>query len=104
MSRNEYQAPTVGQARCTYSNLASIFGSNTSKAGAYTVPALCPNNPNGPSYPPTINTFSHGQTTPSCGGYFSMKGAYPFANCTSCNASYTTKPCNGPFTYCNPKQ
>lgn len=96
---NEYQAPTVGQARCTYSNLGSIYGSRGATT-QYTVPALCPNNPNAPSYPPRTDTLSHGQSAPGCGGYFSMKSAYPFADCTSCNAPYAQRPCAGLFK-CN---
>jgi len=59
----------------------------------YVVPKLCPNGP-APNYPPAYNTLSHGQDY-MCGGYFSMKGAYPGASCKSCNATYIKRPCAG---------
>jgi hypothetical protein len=95
MNKEFQQTSFVGQNACTYSQLAGVYGANTPAAGQYTVPLLCPNSKSGPSYPPRHDTFSHGLTTPICGGYFNLKSAYPFADCTSCNAPYIQKPCNG---------
>ena len=97
MNRSEYQAPMVGQSKCTYSNLSTTYGSNVS-TNNYTVPLLCPNSATtGASYPPRPDTFSHGQSMPSCTGYFSMKSAYPEANCESCSIQYVQRPCQGKF-------
>ena len=52
--------------------------------GSYIVPKLCPDGA-APNYPPRCDTFTHGQNY-LCGGYFSMQGAYPLADCTSCKA------------------
>lgn len=95
----DYQSPTVGQAGCTYSSLASTYSGKMASGGAYApmanyvVPKMCPSGP-GPQYPPAYNTFSHGQAY-NCGGYFNIKGAYPYATCSSCQLSFTERPCQG---------
>lgn len=94
----EYQAPIVGQARCTYSNLRNIYMGQQADGvvpsqSEYIVPKLCPNGA-GPNYPPRYDTLSHGQNY-LCGGYFSLKGAYPYATCTSCQSDYVKRPCSG---------
>lgn len=95
----EYNAPMVGQAGCTYSSLRDTYDGMTPShemqgMANYTVPKLCPDSVDGPSYPPRYDTLSHGQQY-ACGGYFSVKGAYPFADCTSCKADYVQRPCTG---------
>lgn len=98
MNRSEYQAPIVGQAKCSYTSLNNIYGASSASAGQYTVPKLCPNSAStGASYPPRVDTLTHGQKMPSCTGYFSMKSAYPEATCSSCDIQYVQKPCNASF-------
>ena len=99
----EYQGPTVGQSTCSYSQLRNLAMPSQAPAhapahapassGSYTVPLYCPNG-DGPSYPPRYDTFSHGQAY-QCGGYFNLKGAYPYADCESCKATSTSIPCTG---------
>ena len=93
----DYQGPTVGQAGCTYSRLGNVYSGQMAgrnvEQNTYVVPKLCSNGP-GPSYPPKYNTLSHGQAY-QCGGYFNVKGAYPFADCASCKADYVQRPCKG---------
>lgn len=94
----EYQAPTVGQSGCTYSSLANTYagkmaGRESAPMAMYVVPKLCAGG-QGPQYPPAYNTFSHGQQY-NCGGYFNIKGAYPFATCNSCKLDFTERPCKG---------
>jgi len=104
----EYTGPSVGQQGCSYSSLKRTYGmsnsmgvsANVGNMASYDVPDLCGNN--GPSYPPKYNTLSHGQAN-TCGGHFSMKGAYPFADCQSCNAPRIQRPCNGNVN-CNRSQ
>lgn len=96
---SEYQAPTVGQSTCSYSSLRKTYSGqqaleNVPSMAIQTVPNYCPNNVNGPSYPPRYDTLSHGNQM-SCGGHFNMSAAYPFANCTSCNAGMTQRNCAG---------
>ncbi len=104
----EYSNVTTNQAGCTYSNLGSTYngrfaGDQIQSQANYTVPKLCMNG-NRPNYPPTYNTLSHGQDY-LCGGYFSMKGAYPEASCDSCNAEYVQRPCAGNIlNQCNASQ
>ena len=100
MSRQyrEYTQPSVGQSGCTYSSLRQTYGNAQAPGrfpgmGISVVPKLCPDGP-GPNYPPAYNTLSHGSDY-LCGGYFSLDKAYPQANCTSCNAVYTTRACDG---------
>ena len=94
----EYNNSTAGAAGCTYSRLANIYsGQNLNKIvnqGTYIVPKLCPNGPIGSSYPPKYDTLSHGQKY-LCGGHFDVKGAYPMADCASCNVDYVQRPCTG---------
>lgn len=85
---HEYQQPTVGQDGCTYSSLGSTYsGQDASGLVAdmtqYLVPKYCPNGPS-PNYPPRYDTLSHGQKY-QCGGYFTLKSAFPQADCTSCS-------------------
>ncbi len=91
----DYNAPTVGQAGCTYSRLGSIYSGQMAGAipqdGSYLVPKYCPGGP-GPNYPPKYNTLSHGQDY-MCGGYFNVTGAYPYADCTSCKTGFVSRPC-----------
>lgn len=102
----EYSNVTSNQAGCTYSSLGSTYnglfaGNEIASQANYTVPKLCMNGP-GATYPPTYNTLSHGQDY-LCGGYFSMKGAYPLATCDSCNVEYIQRPCAGNIlNQCNP--
>jgi hypothetical protein len=101
----EYQAPAVGQQKCTYSNLRSTYQGQAAQGRSasmaqYVVPQLCPNGPTNYTYPPAYDTFSHGQQY-TCGGYFGMKGAYPRANCTTCNAPYTKRDCRGRLSCAN---
>lgn len=91
---------TVNQNGCTYSNLTSTYSGKYANGmmadqTMYTVPALCPNGPSDLAYPPAYNTLQHGSGRATCGGYFSMSGAYPAANCTSCKATYVQRPCAG---------
>ncbi len=90
-------APTVGQPKCTYSSLGSVYSGQMAgmvgAQGSYVVPQYCPSGP-GPNYPPKYNTLSHGQTY-LCGGYFNVSGAYPYADCTSCKSNFVTRPCKG---------
>lgn len=91
----DYQGPTVGQAGCTYSRLGNIYSGQTAGKNVaqnnYLVPKLCPNGA-GPNYPPKYDTLSHGQQY-QCGGYFNVQGAYPLADCKSCNVEYVQRPC-----------
>lgn len=101
----DYQGPTVGQSTCSYSKLgglanASVMSSmaasnasNNAPIGTYNVPLYCPEGP-GPNYPPRYDTFSHGQQY-QCGGYFSIQGAYPYADCASCKTTFVQRPCSG---------
>lgn len=94
----DYQNPTVGQLGCTYSRLGNVYSGrsangNVDSMANYVVPKFCPNGP-GPNYPPRYDTLSHGQAY-NCGGYFDVSGAYPYADCTSCKAGFTTRPCKG---------
>lgn len=95
----DYTNPTVGNASCTYSKLASVYsgqmaGSHVPSSANYTVPKLCPNNGSGLSYPPRYDTLQHGNQA-SCGGYFHLNSAYPNATCNTCNAEYVQRPCAG---------
>lgn len=100
----DYLGSAVGQQGCTYSRLGNIYaGQSQADDGApamntYIVPKLCPNGP-APNYPPRYDTLSHGANY-LCGGYFSVKNAYPTANCGPCNAEYVDRPCRG-FISCN---
>lgn len=96
----EYSKPMVGNPGCTYSNLVGTYANGQQMLqnavpgmNQYDVPKMCPSG-SAPNYPPRYDTLSHGQNY-LCGGYFSMKGAYPQADCTSCNAPYTKRPCDG---------
>ena len=94
----DYQAPAVGQAKCTYSSLSNVYGGRMAgteavKQNDYIVPKLCPSGPR-PNYPPKKDTLTHGQDY-LCGGYFSMSGAYPLADCGPCQCEYVTRPCSG---------
>jgi hypothetical protein len=95
---NKDYKSTVGESGCSYSSLNRTYGVGVSSQVAsmanYTVPEYLPNNQNGPSYPPRYDTLSHGNDY-LCGGYFSMKSAYPHASCESCNVNYVSRPCDG---------
>ena len=96
----EYQS-TVGSTPCTYSSLRQTYdgknaGGHIPNQGNYRVPNLCPNG-SGPNYPPSYDTLTHGQKH-QCGGYFGLKGAYPFASCNACNAPYTNRVCSSNHT------
>lgn len=88
----DYSKPTVGQASCTYSNLRNTYGGLTNNSvqiptmSNYVVPQFCePGAPGGNdaySYPPSYSTLvSRGD---NCGGYYSLKNAFPAADCNSC--------------------
>lgn len=104
MSYNhEYQQPTVGNAGCTYSKLDNTYacigqGSamfKTTDMNQYVVPKFCnTDGVNAPAYPPPYNTLQHGASN-TCGGKFSFKQAYPYADCTSCKQTFTKRACNG---------
>jgi len=91
----DYQGSTVGQAGCTYSQLGNVYAGQMAgqitQQDVYVVPQLCQNGA-GPNYPPKYNTLSHGQQY-QCGGYFNVKGAYPYSDCTSCNVNYVKRGC-----------
>lgn len=95
----EYSKPTVGQIGCTYSRLSTISqgqmagmsGMTVPGQNEYVVPKYCTSG-SGPNYPPRYDTLSHGQDA-NCGGYFKFQGAYPFADCKSCQTSFTKRPC-----------
>jgi hypothetical protein len=99
---NNYNGSTVNQTGCTYSRLGSIYSGMSAgqdvKQDMYIVPKLCPDGP-GPSYPPQYDTLSHKQQY-LCGGYFNVRGAYPFSDCSSCKAEYVQRPCKGVLS-CN---
>lgn len=93
----EYQRPMVGAKGCSYPRLGNIYG-GAQATQEYVVPKICANGP-GPHYPPRYDALSHGLQH-SCGTYFDMKGAYPYADCTSCKTEYTTRSCGGKIA-CN---
>jgi hypothetical protein len=105
----EYQAPIVGQNKCSYSSLGSTYagpqaGGVIPDMSTYIVPKLCYGAPAGLSYPPRYDTLSHGQAY-LCGGHFDLQRAYPLANCTSCAATYVERPCRGTiYAQCGDKQ
>lgn len=92
----DYRA-SVGQKQCTYSSLGNTYSgmipNNQLQHAMYTVPNFDPNG-TGPSYPPKRDTLAHGQQY-LCGGYFTLKSAYPYATCTSCGVKYEQRPCDG---------
>ena len=98
----EYSAPSVGQAGCTYSSLDRTYTGSNQPFGVhaqvrnmnrYEVPDYRPDGP-GPNYPPRYDTLSHGQDA-VCGGYFDMSKAYPYASCDSCQTQFVERPCDG---------
>jgi hypothetical protein len=110
----EYVNNAVGSANCTYSTLGSTYSGAAADAvlipqmSNYVVPQFCSSGP-GPVYPPAYSTLTG--TQGACGGKFTFKSAYPFANCSSCqgvpdpsgynprgnvyepNGKFTTRPC-----------
>lgn len=73
------------------------------KRGIYTVPKICPEGKGVPLYPPSYSTLHHElDESHRHGGYFNLKGAYPFADCESCKVSMTERPCLGHID-CNGK-
>ncbi len=101
----EYQGPTVGQVGCTYSKLGNIssgqMAGQTITQNSYLVPNYCSSGA-GPNYPPPYNTLSHGQAY-NCGGYFNIKGAYPYADCVNCATNFVQRPCTGSIS-CGTKE
>ena len=94
----DYQASTVGQSGCTYSQLANTYmgryaGMSAPPMSMYVVPKFCQGG-SGPQYPPAYDTLTHGQKY-NCGGYFAVTGAYPYATCNSCQQEFVDRPCKG---------
>ena len=97
MRYHEYQKPTVGQQSCSYSRLGQqpySASQGQPQQGMYIVPNFVHGDPTHPSYPPRYDTLQHGGKY-DCGGYFNIKGAYPYATCSECKAIYTKRPCDG---------
>jgi hypothetical protein len=101
----EYQGKVTGQSSCSYSRLKDVStpyfppSLRTGESSSmYNVPQFCPTG-SAPNYPPQPDTLSHNQPY-LCGGYFSMKSAYPSATCSECKAHYVKRPCTGNIT-CN---
>lgn len=96
----EYNGTSISQSSCTYKRMQDVYPPSDAKIivsqGTYTVPQICPNS-SGLSYPPRPDTLTHGQSS-SCGGYFNVKNAYPYASCDHCDETFVEKPCVGNIT------
>ena len=103
----EYTRPTVNSGVCTYTPLkdynsgfgrgpvAPIMPGTPSMANTI-VPKYCPASFGpGPNYPPKYDTLLHGQGAYSCGGYFNIHSAYPYATGKTCATQFVTRSCDG---------
>lgn len=95
MYKHEYQGSSVKQMS-NYSRLAGIpIGSQSNgivSQNSYIVPKYCPSGDQ-PNYPPRPDTLTHGRQF--SGGYFTMKSAYPYADCSGCRTTFVERPCVG---------
>jgi hypothetical protein len=87
---------TVQGLSCSYVNLSNY---NSTSEGSLGSPPLRAATVSGsyvvPNYAPIrYDALSHGDTQPSCSGYFNIKGAYG-ANAADCNTEYMTSDCTG---------
>lgn len=80
-------SPTVGSPACAYATLnnyntpSGIAIPRATVSGKYIVPTF-----SAPSY----STLTHGQSVPSCNGYFTISSAY---HESPCNQQYMTSLC-----------
>lgn len=94
---SEYNNSAVGSSSCAYSTLSTYNSSHAGLMGA--PPYAAPVNTTGAYLVPAYavagyNALQHGDTQPSCSGFFNITNAYG-KGANNCSTNYVQSLCNG---------